>query len=223
MRRTRTTRVGAVVRTTDGTEFAGVNVENAAYPLDAVRGEDGDRRRCRRRATARATSPRSASTRRRAAAAASGSTSGGSPRSRSGAPTARSRRTTRRNCCRTRGTSPNEVGFRRRRRAAERRQVDARQRAHRREGRDRLRQAAHDAPPRSAACYTDDDAQLVLVDLPGWQKPIDTLTERMQDRVDDAMSRATSTRCCSSSTRASGSARATATSRAGCSGSASRS
>jgi cytidine deaminase len=25
--------VGAVVRTTDGTEFAGVNVENAAYPL----------------------------------------------------------------------------------------------------------------------------------------------------------------------------------------------
>jgi GTP-binding protein Era len=35
--------------------------------------------------------------------------------------------------------------------------------------------------------YTDDDAQLVLVDLPGWQKPIDTLTERMQGRVDDAV------------------------------------
>ncbi len=35
--------------------------------------------------------------------------------------------------------------------------------------------------------YTDDDAQLVLVDLPGWQKPIDTLTERMQGRVDDAI------------------------------------
>ncbi|MGN6800150.1 MAG: GTPase Era [Gaiellaceae bacterium] len=35
--------------------------------------------------------------------------------------------------------------------------------------------------------YTDDEAQLVLVDLPGWQKPIDTLTERMQGRVDDAM------------------------------------
>jgi GTP-binding protein Era len=31
------------------------------------------------------------------------------------------------------------------------------------------------------------DAQLVLVDLPGWQRPIDTLTERMQGRVDDAM------------------------------------
>ena len=35
--------------------------------------------------------------------------------------------------------------------------------------------------------YTGDDAQLVLVDLPGWQKPIDTLTERMQGRVDEAM------------------------------------
>jgi len=35
--------------------------------------------------------------------------------------------------------------------------------------------------------YTDDVGQLVLVDLPGWQKPIDTLTERMQGRVDDAV------------------------------------
>jgi len=35
--------------------------------------------------------------------------------------------------------------------------------------------------------HTDDEAQLVLVDLPGWQKPIDTLTERMQDRVDETM------------------------------------
>jgi GTPase len=35
--------------------------------------------------------------------------------------------------------------------------------------------------------YTRDDAQLVLVDLPGWQKPIDTLTERMQERVDETM------------------------------------
>ena len=41
--------VGAVVRTTDGREFAGVNVENAAYPLGAVRGEDRDRRRGRGR------------------------------------------------------------------------------------------------------------------------------------------------------------------------------
>jgi GTP-binding protein Era len=35
--------------------------------------------------------------------------------------------------------------------------------------------------------YTTDDAQLVLVDLPGWQKPIDPLTERMQERVDETM------------------------------------
>ncbi|HZQ16190.1 MAG TPA: GTPase Era [Gaiellaceae bacterium] len=34
---------------------------------------------------------------------------------------------------------------------------------------------------------TTGDAQLVLVDLPGWQRPIDPLTERMQDRVDQAM------------------------------------
>ena len=36
--------------------------------------------------------------------------------------------------------------------------------------------------------HTTDDAQLVLVDLPGWQKPIDTLTERMQERVDETIS-----------------------------------
>ncbi len=34
---------------------------------------------------------------------------------------------------------------------------------------------------------TTDEAQLVLVDLPGWQKPIDTLTERMQERVDETI------------------------------------
>jgi GTPase len=36
--------------------------------------------------------------------------------------------------------------------------------------------------------YTADGEQLVLVDLPGWQRPIDTLTERMQERVDETMS-----------------------------------
>jgi GTP-binding protein Era len=35
--------------------------------------------------------------------------------------------------------------------------------------------------------YTADDAQLVLVDLPGWQRPIDPLTERMQEQVDEAI------------------------------------
>jgi GTP-binding protein Era len=35
--------------------------------------------------------------------------------------------------------------------------------------------------------WTGDDAQLVLLDLPCWQKPIDTLTARMQVRVDETM------------------------------------
>jgi GTP-binding protein Era len=35
--------------------------------------------------------------------------------------------------------------------------------------------------------HTTDEAQLVLVDLPGWQKPIDALTERMQGRVDETI------------------------------------
>jgi GTP-binding protein Era len=45
----------------------------------------------------------------------------------------------------------------------------------------------HSPPHRIRGVYTRDDAQLVLVDLPGWQKPIDTLTERMQARVDETM------------------------------------
>ena len=81
----------------------------------------------------------------------------------------------------------------------------------------------HTTRHRIRGIYTTDDAQLVLVDLPGWQRPIDTLTERMQEprRRDD--DRATSTSCCSSSTHASGSAPATGSSRAGSSRSACRS
>ena len=45
----------------------------------------------------------------------------------------------------------------------------------------------HTTRHRIRGVYTKDDAQLVLVDLPGWQKPIDMLTERMQDRVHDSM------------------------------------
>jgi len=45
----------------------------------------------------------------------------------------------------------------------------------------------HTTRQRIRGVYTDDDAQLVLVDLPGWQKPIDTLTERMQDTVNETM------------------------------------
>jgi len=45
----------------------------------------------------------------------------------------------------------------------------------------------HTTRQRIRGVYTDDDAQLVLVDLPGWQKPIDPLTERMQERVDETI------------------------------------
>jgi GTPase len=45
----------------------------------------------------------------------------------------------------------------------------------------------HTTRHRIRGVHTKDDAQLVLVDLPGWQKPIDTLTERMQERVDETM------------------------------------
>jgi GTPase len=46
----------------------------------------------------------------------------------------------------------------------------------------------HTTRHRIRGVYTDDDAQLVLVDLPGWQRPIDPLTERMQERVDETIS-----------------------------------
>lgn len=45
----------------------------------------------------------------------------------------------------------------------------------------------HTTRHRIRGVYTQDDTQLVLVDLPGWQKPIDTLTERMQERVNETM------------------------------------
>ena len=45
----------------------------------------------------------------------------------------------------------------------------------------------HTTRLRIRGVYTTDDAQLVLVDLPGWQRPIDRLTERMQKRVDETM------------------------------------
>ena len=69
-------------------------------------------------------------------------------------------------------------------RAAERRQVDAGQRDRRPQGRDRLRLAADDAPRDPRRRDRRDDAQLVLVDLPGVQRPRDALTERMQRRVE---------------------------------------
>ena len=46
----------------------------------------------------------------------------------------------------------------------------------------------HTTRNRIRGVHTTDEAQLVLVDLPGWQRPIDPLTERMQETVDEAMS-----------------------------------
>jgi GTP-binding protein Era len=46
----------------------------------------------------------------------------------------------------------------------------------------------HTTRHRIRGVYTTDEAQLVLVDLPGWQRPVDTLTERMQARVHETMS-----------------------------------
>jgi GTP-binding protein Era len=45
----------------------------------------------------------------------------------------------------------------------------------------------HTTRHRIRGVWTQEDAQLVLVDLPGWQRPIDPLTERMQARVDDTI------------------------------------
>jgi GTP-binding protein Era len=45
----------------------------------------------------------------------------------------------------------------------------------------------HTTRHRIRGVWTGDDAQLVLVDLPGWQRPIDPLTERMQERVEETM------------------------------------
>ena len=45
----------------------------------------------------------------------------------------------------------------------------------------------HTTRHRIRGIVTTGETQLVLVDLPGWQRPIDALTQRMQGRVDDAM------------------------------------
>ncbi len=46
---------------------------------------------------------------------------------------------------------------------------------------------AHTTRHRIRGVWTGADAQLVLVDLPGWQRPIDPLTARMQDRVEETI------------------------------------
>ena len=46
----------------------------------------------------------------------------------------------------------------------------------------------HTTRHRIRGVWTGADAQLVLVDLPGWQKPIDPMTARMQETVQESMS-----------------------------------
>ena len=140
--------VGATVVTADGRVYDGVNVENAAYPLGIC---------AEKTAIAKAASDGV----RPGELAAIGITAapcGGCrqwlhewrigtvslpARGRFG------RRVPARGSAAGRLEPPrrHEVGLHRRRRPAERRQVDARERALRRQGRDRLRQAADDAPP----------------------------------------------------------------------------
>jgi GTP-binding protein Era len=48
-------------------------------------------------------------------------------------------------------------------------------------------QVPHTTRHRIRGVWTETGAQLVLVDLPGWQKPIDPLTERMQSRVEETI------------------------------------
>ena len=70
----------------------------------------------------------------------------------------------------------------------------------------------HTTRQRIRGIYTNDEAQLVLVDLPGWQRPIDPLTERMQERVDEAITSEDVDARWSSSARATGSAPGTGSS-----------
>jgi GTP-binding protein Era len=48
-------------------------------------------------------------------------------------------------------------------------------------------QVPHTTRHRIRGVWTNEEAQLVLVDLPGWQRPIDPLTERMQSRVEETI------------------------------------
>ena len=149
-RRTRRTRTTSSARSCGRATGASSGRERRERRLPArhLRREDRDRRRRRRRLPARATSRRSAITASPCGGCRQWLTSSGSSEvSYRDATASSSHDHAGRAPAGHAGTCPNEVGLRRRRRPAERRQVDARQRAHRREGRDRLAHPAHDAPP----------------------------------------------------------------------------
>ena len=145
-RRTRSTSSARSCARRDGREFAGVNVENAAYPLGVcaekcaiVAAVTAGYRPGDIAAIGITASP--------CGGCRSGCTSAASTRSSYRRADGKIATHSRRTCCRTPGNCLLRSGFVAVAGAAERRQVDARERAHRREGRDRLRQAAHDAPP----------------------------------------------------------------------------
>ncbi len=185
--------VGAALQPAGGAEpIIGVNVENASYGLTIVRRAQR-RLRGRRRGPAPASRPiavhaeaASAPAVRRVPAGAGRVRARRSPSSTAAA--ARSSRRPSTSCC------PSASSCERRRaplgpggagRAAERRQVDAREPPGRRARRGRL--GAGRRPPGGgrSASSTGPGCQLVMVDLPGFQKPFDRLTERMQRSVND--------------------------------------
>ena len=202
--------VGAAVLARDGRVFDGVNVENAAYPLGVC---------AEKAAIARAVVGRLPAGDLEAIAITASPCGGcrqwlhefrldrvSLPR----AATARSSRRRRPSSAGHAGRS-REVGLRRRRRAAERRQVDARQRAlpaarSRSSPTSRRRRGGGSSGSRTATDY-----QLVLADLPGFQRPLDALTERMQRTVDQSFEDVDA-RPVRPRPRASGSAPATASS-----------
>ena len=138
------------------------------------------RARSSRAAASGRASRRSRSPRRPAAGAGSGSTSSASTASTFQNADGERRSRARRRSCLPETFDAVKSGFVAVAGPAERGQVDARQRARRRQGRDRLRQAADDPAPDLRRRERRRTHQLVLVDLPGFQRPLDPLTERMQ-------------------------------------------
>ena len=198
--------VGAALVTAAGATFTGVNVENASYPVGlcaeraalaaaVTAGErrfaalavatDPGRRSCpaapacrRSPSSARSTS----SWRRRPPAGGPRTRAADEPRRAAGRRSSDLLRAPFR-CRARRRDGPVSFRLRRGAGAPERRQVDARQPARGTQGEHRV----GPSPDHAAAHQRRRDRrdfQLVLLDLPGFQRPFDSLTRRMQATVD---------------------------------------